>query len=146
MSKEKVRASASDISKKWNRNLKHSVPDIVAGIDGVTEAPSAKAVEKQDKMLANLTAAVQDGTWAKRLGAVSLTDWKEKTKKKVAERMAGGVDGAMAKRQAFDSYNVNTLNAVLPEINAMPDMTIEDSVARVRKLMEHMAANPFKKA
>jgi len=27
----------------------------------------------------------------------------------------------------------------------MPDMTLEDSVARVEKLMRHMSENPYKK-
>jgi len=146
MSKSKVRMNSSDISEKWGRNLKHSVPDIQKGLDAVSEAPSAKAVEKQEKMLANLTEAVNNGTWAKRLSAVSLAEWKEKTKKKVAERMAGGVDGAMGKRKAFDNYLVAELNAVLPEISDMADLTLEDSVARVRKLMEHMSTHPYKKA
>lgn len=146
MSKTKVRAAATAISEKWGRNLKHSVPDIQSGLDNVTEAPSAKAVEKQEKMLTNLTAAVNDGTWAKRLLKVDLASWKKTTKEKVAQRMSGGVDGAMGKRKEFDNYNVSTLNAILPEIAGMADMTIEDSVARVEKLMRHMADNPYKKA
>ncbi|KKK47614.1 hypothetical protein LCGC14_3153420 [marine sediment metagenome] len=146
MSKQKVRMTSTDISEKWGRNLKHSVPDIQKGLDAVTEAPSAKAIEKQEKMLANLTEAVNNGTWAARLGRVSLQEWKEKTKKKVAERMSGGVDGAMGKRKEFDNYLVAELNSVLPEIANMDDLTLEDSVARVRKLMEHMANNPYKKA
>ncbi len=146
MSKQKVRMQSSEISEKWGRNLKHSVPDIQKGLDNVTEAPSAKAIEKQDKMLANLTESVNNGTWAARLGRVSLGEWKEKTKKKVAERMSGGVDGAMGKRKEFDNYLVAELNSVLPEIANMEDLTLEDSVARVRKLMEHMANHPYKKA
>ena len=47
MSKQKVRMQSSEISEKWGRNLKHSVPDIQKGLDNVTEAPSAKAIEKQ---------------------------------------------------------------------------------------------------
>ncbi len=146
MSKTKVRLGSSEISEKWGRNLKHSVPDIQRGLDGVTEAPALKAVEKQEKMLTNLTEAVTNGTWAKRLSRVSLSEWKEKTKKKVAERMSGGVDGAMGKRKEFDNYLVAELNAVLPEIEGMADLTLEDSVARVRKLMEHMSNHPYKKA
>ena len=146
MSKQKVRMQSSEISEKWGRNLKHSVPDIQKGLDNVTEAPSAKAIEKQDKMLTNLTESVNNGTWAARLGRVSLAEWKEKTKKKVAERMSGGVDGAMGKRKEFDNYLVAELNSILPEIANMEDLTLEDSVARVRKLMEHMASHPYKKA
>lgn len=145
MSKSKVRISASESSEKWGRNLKHSVPDIQKGLDNVTEAPAVKAVEKQEKMLANLTAAVNDGTWAKRLLKVDLATWKKVTKEKVGQRMSGGVDGAMNKRKEFDTSNIATLNAILPEIAGMADMTLEDSVARVEKLMRHMSEHPYKK-
>jgi hypothetical protein len=75
---------------------------------------------------------------------VSLPDWKAKTKAKVRERLAGGVDAGMPKRKEFDKYLVENLNAVLPEIASMPDLSLEDSVSRVRRLMEHMSNNPFK--
>ena len=144
MSRVKVRMPAGDISDKWGKNQKASVPFIIKGLDNVTEDPGVKAVEKQDKMLANLTESITNGTWAKRRLKVSLSEWREKTKKKVTERMSGGVDGAMPKRKVFDQWLVNQLDAVLPEIANMPDMTLEDSVARVRRLMEHMSDNKYK--
>ena len=144
MSKEKVSLTADKISDKWGRRMKGAVTDIQAGIDGVTESPTEKAAAKQEKMLTNLTEAVNNGKWADGLRKVSLSDWKTKTKEKVGTRLAQGVDQAMPKRKAFDTYLVSQLNAVLPEISAMPDMTIDDSVNRVRALMTHMHENPYK--
>lgn len=142
---KKVRMNASDISEKWARRTKASVPDIQKGIDRVTESPAKAAVAKADKMKANLIKSLDDGTWARRLSKVSLDDWKTKTKAKVGERLSGGVDGAAGKRAEFDTWLTNQLNKVLPEIDAMPDLTIEDSINRVRKLMEHMSKNKYKK-
>jgi len=144
MSREKVRLSPDQISDKWNRHMKTAIPDIQAGIDGVTEDPGAKAVEKQEKMLANLTEAVNNGTWAKRRLGVSMNDWKSITKDKVAQRLGTGVDKALPKRKKFDSWLAARLNTVLPEINKMPDMTLEDSFQRVRRMMEHMSAEKYK--
>lgn len=144
MSKERVGLTADRISDKWGRRLKNAVPDIQAGIDTVTEAPTEKAADKQDKMRANLIKAIDEGRWAAGLRKVSLTDWKNKTKAKVGQRLAQGVDEAMPKRKAFDTYLVSTLNEVLPVINAMPDLTLDDSVNRVRALMEHMNTHPYK--
>lgn len=144
MSKEKVSLTADKISDKWGRRMKGAITDIQAGIDSVTESPTEKAAAKQEKMLTNLTEAVNNGKWADGLRKVSLSDWKTKTKEKVGTRLAQGVDQAMPKRKAFDSYLVSTLNAKLPDINAMPDMTIDDSVNRVRALMVHMHENPYK--
>lgn len=142
----KVKLTAEEISEKWNRRTKAAVPDIQRGIERVTESPAVKAIAKKDKMKANLIKSLDDGTWEKRLGAVSLEDWKSKTSSKVAERLAGGVDGAMPKRVKFDGWLVGKINEVLPKINAMPDMVLEDSVNRVRTFMEHMSKTPYKKS
>lgn len=144
MSKTKVTLTPNDISDKWNRRMKGAVSDIQKGIDGVTESPMEKAASKKDKMLQNLTASVNNGKWEAGLRKVNLADWKQMTKEKVGARLGTGVDQAMNKRRTFDQYLVNQLNAVLPEIAQMPDMTLEDSVNRVRRVMEHMHNNPFK--
>lgn len=146
MSKTKVTMTATQIADKWGQNLTNSVANIQAGIDAVTESPMEKAAANQDKMLQNLTKSVQNGTWAKRLRETPLANWKQVTKTKVATNLASGVQNAMEKRRKFDDYLVTTLNQVLPEINSMPSMTLEDSVNRVRKLMTHMANNPYKTA
>lgn len=144
MAKEKVTLTADQISDKWNRRMKGAITDIQSGIDTVTESPTEQAAAKQDKMISNLTKAVNEGRWANGLRKVTLAEWKMKTKEKVATRLSGGVDGAMSKRKNFDQWLVGTLNTVLPEIKGMPDMTLEDSVNRVRRLMEHMSTNRFK--
>lgn len=144
MSKRKVGLSAADISEKWNRNMKNAVTDIKKGIAAVTENPASAAVAQQDKMLTNLTAAVQGGKWAAGLGKVTLGDWKSKTAEKVGQRLPQGVDAAMTKRKEFDTYLKSTLDGVLSEIADMPSMTMSDSLARVQRLMEHMHNNPYK--
>lgn len=145
MSKMKVNLSAGDISTKWNTRMKQSVGDIQKGIDSITESPMEKAIASKDKMLQGVTAAINDGRWEAGLRKVSLADWKTKTKQKVSERLAGGVDGAMGKRREFDTWLVQTLNNVLPEIAAMPKMTIEDSANKARAMMMAMHENRYKK-
>ncbi len=135
----------TDISEKWGRRTKGAVSDIQAAIGRVSESPMEKAASKQDKMLTNLQASVTSGKWARGLKAVSLEEWKTKTAKKVGERLPGGIDAAMDKRRQFDTYLVGQLNTILPTIQKMQDLTMEDSLQRVRALMEHMHKNPYKK-
>lgn len=142
----KVSLDAAAISEKWARRTKSAVSDVQAGIMRVTESPAQKAVAKAAKMKQNLMKSIDDGTWAKRLGAVNLEDWKNKTSAKVGERLSGGVDAAASKRAKFDSWLTGKLNEVLPKIDSMPDMTLEDSVNRVRTLMEHMSKSPYRKS
>lgn len=145
MAKGKVTLTPDRITDKWQRRMKGSVQDIQAGLDAMQIDPGQAAVAKQDKMLQNIQRSITDGTWAKRRLAVSKQQFVEVTKRKVAQRLSSGVDEALPKRQRFDNYLVNTLNSVLPQIQNMPDMTLEDSVNRVRALMEHMSNNPYKK-
>ncbi len=141
-----VKITPDQMSEKWNRRTKNAIGDMVQGIQNVSESPAKKAVAKQDKMKANLMKSIDDGTWSKRLGSVTLDDWKTKTVQKVQERLPGGVDAAMPKRQKFDNWLHKELNTVLPKIDSMPDLTMEDSVNRVRALMEHMNKNKYKKS
>lgn len=141
-----ITKSAADIAKKWGRRSVAAVPDAIEGVKAVTESPMEKAIGKKDKMLANVTKAIQNGKWEEGLRKVSLSDWKEKTATKMGERMAGGINAAIGKRQKFDEHNINVINAILPEIEAMPDLTIDDSIARTARMMRHMADNPYKKA
>jgi len=146
MSKGKVNLSSAQITDKWMNNTKGGVNNYKIGIDNVTESPTEKAAQKADKYLAGVQESVLKGKFQAGLRAVTLQDWKTKAKDKGAGRIGAGVDGAKDKHLKFSNYLVTTLNGVLPEINNMPDMNLEDSVARVRKLMEHMANNPYKKS
>ena len=122
MAKEKVTMSSSEISEKWGRNMKNAVTDMQNGVDRVTTNPMEKAIAKKDKMKQNLIKSLDDGTWESRMRKVSLSDWKTKTKSKIAERMGSGVDNAMTKRKEFDAWLVTTVQAGMDKGNALPDM------------------------
>jgi hypothetical protein len=135
----------ANMSRKWADRLKNAQSDIIAGVNAVTENPMAKAAKRADKMKANLIKAVDDGRWAAGLNAVSLEDWRKKTTDKVAQRLAGGVDGAAAKRQAFDQWLANQINTNIAAIDAMPDMTLQDSINRMIAWTTKMSQTKYKK-
>ncbi len=144
MSKEAVRLTPDRISDKWNRHMKGAVPDIQAGLDAMTVDPGQRAVDQQEKMKAKLIESIDNGTWAKRRLEVSKADFIRITKEKVAKNLSTGVDQGMPKRKKFDNWLVSRLNGILPEISGMPDMTLSDSMERVRRQMEYMAAEKYK--
>jgi len=137
--------TAEELTEKWGRRTKAAIPDIVRGIDRVTESPMDKAADKAEKMLVNLTASVQDGTWGNRLRAVPLATWKDNTKKKVTERLGGGVDAAKGKHQKFAGWLIGRQDEISAKIKAMPDMMLEDNIARASAQMRDMASRPYKK-
>lgn len=145
MAKSKVSGTAASIAEKWARNTGNAVPDILRGVDAVTENPAEKAIAKKDKMVANFNASMQNGKYEASMSKVTLSDWKTKTKEKVQARLSSGVQAAISKRQAFDAHNINVLNAILPEIAAMPDMTLQEQAAKCLRLWQHMRDNAYRK-
>lgn len=131
--------TAQEFQEKHARRLKASVEDVRKGIDRVTENPCDKAANKADKMLANLTAAVQNGKWAAGLKRVSLEDWKRKARDVGVNRIAAGIDAASGKVVAFAEQLLPHIDRGQDKIKAMPDVTLDDNINRATEFMRHMA-------
>ncbi len=129
----------AQLAEKWGRRLKGAVPDIQAGVQRVTVSPTEQAAEKQDKMLTNLTEAVNSGKWAAGLRRVSLDDWRQATLGKGIARLAQGVDGAVPKVEAFAAEFLPHLERGQAEISRMPDLTLEDNIGRMVAMVRHNA-------
>jgi hypothetical protein len=124
---------------KQAARLKAAIPDMKAGVLNVQVAPGQQAAAKADKMLTNLTDAVQSGRWAKRVGAVSLQDWQNAMVNKGTARVAAGIDAAADKTTAFFTQLFPFQDALVAKVKQMPDMTIEDSVQRAATMIRGMA-------
>ena len=116
---------------KHNRRLKASIPDITTGVNAVTASPMIAAAAKQAKMLERLTASVNAGKWSTALRAVTLEQWKSATVTKGIPRIAGGIDGAADKVTAFATRLLPFEATLAATVNALPDVTLEDSIARM---------------
>lgn len=134
-----VKITAAEFREKHARNLKASLVDMRAGVERVTEAPGGLAAAKQDKMLANLTAKVADGTWAARLKKVTLEEWRTKMIDKGLPRVSGGIDAAATKVEDFAGQLLPAVDAAARKTAAMPDLTLEDSIARMNSFVRDMA-------
>jgi hypothetical protein len=134
-----ITITPEEYADKQARRLKASIDDIRSGIEKVDEAPTAKAAQKQDKMLQNLTHAVQSGVWASRLKAVSLDEWKNKALNKGLGRIASGIDGAKDKQVAFASQLLDYQKGLLSKVEKMPDLTLEDSINRMTEWVRGMS-------
>ena len=134
-----VKITPAEFQEKHARRLKASLTDMRKGIDRVTEAPTAKAAAKQDKMLAKLTEKITDGTWAARLKKVTLEEWREKMVNKGLPRVSGGIDAAEAKVIDFASQLLPAVEAASRKAQAMPDLTLEDSISRMTSFIRDMS-------
>ena len=134
-----AKLTPSEFQEKQARRLKASVEDVRRGIDRVTENPCDKAAAKQDKMLTNLTAAVQSGKWAAGLKRVSLEQWKAKARDIGVNRIAAGIDGAKEKVIAFAEVLLPHIDRGQEKLKGMPDVTLDDSINRMTTFIRHMA-------
>lgn len=126
-----ARLNAREIAEKQVRNSQNAATDYVSGVKKVTESPMQKAKQKQDKLVQNFNQSVSSGKWAEGLDAVSLEDWRKMTETKGGQRYASGVKEAMPKTQAFLEEFLPFVEQVQQEVNAMPDMTLEDNINRM---------------
>jgi len=135
----KIKLTAEEFADKHARRLKGSIDDIRSGVGKVTIAPTLQAAAKQDKMLQNLTAAVQSGKWAARLKAVDLPTWQDKILNKGLGRIASGIDGAHDKVVAFAAQLLPYEATLQDQVGKMPDLTLEDSVNRASSWIRGMS-------
>lgn len=134
-----AKLTAQEFQDKHARRLKAAVEDVRRGIDRVTESPTEKAAGKQDKMLTNLTAAVNSGKWAGGLRRVSLEDWKKKARDVGVNRIAAGIDAAKDKVTDFAAQLLPYIDRAQSEIAGMPDVTLDDNINRMNTFIRRMA-------
>jgi hypothetical protein len=134
-----VKVNADQLTEKWQRRLKGAIEDMRAGVQRVTVAPGASAAEKADKWQAAISEARTKDKWRRRVGAVTLEEWKKSMTEKGLSRIASGVDGAGPKMKRFAAQLIEHQNAGLAALEKMPDLTLEDSINRMAAWTRHMA-------
>ena len=134
-----AKLSAQEFAEKWQRRLQAAAPDIQRGIQRVDTSPTDQAAAKQDKMLANTTAAIQSGKWAAGLRRVTLGDWKKAAVEKGIPRISQGVSNAAPKVADFASQLLPFQDSLKSQIANMPDLTIEDNINRMTTFIRGMS-------
>ena len=134
-----VKLTPEEFADKHARRLKGAIDDMRAGIERVDEAPGKKAAAKKAKWADRMSRTETHDKWAKRVGEVPLDSWKKKMTDKGLPRVAGGIDDARDKVVNFAEALIDHQNAGLKDIEKMPDLTLEDSIARAQAWIRHMA-------
>ncbi len=135
-----INVTAAQAADKWKRRLQASTEDIRIGVTAVTEAPTELAAQAADKYLAGVQAAVATGKYQRGLRRVSLQDWKDATLGKGLQRIASGAEAAVPKVTAFMQQLIPFEERLMAEVDAMPNLTLEDSIARMGFWARGMAA------
>lgn len=135
----RVRVTPTQAADKHIRNTTAAVQYMRQGVEAVTESPTEAAAKKIDKMQANFLAAIQSGKVERGLRRVSLADWKEAMLTKGVGRVASGVEASRSKQEAFYSDLFAYEDQLLGKIDAMNDLTLEDSIQRMTEWVRGMS-------
>ena len=124
---------------KWSRNLQASTSEIRAGVEAVTDSPMEKAADAVDKYAEGVRRAVESGKFVSRLRATPLSLWKSNTLDKGIQRIAAGAQAAEGKMEAFFTQLLPFQENLSRTVDAMPDVTLEDSIQRMTAWTRGMA-------
>lgn len=139
MAKKNVQQSIE----KWKKNTAAAGEAMKAGIQAVTESPTAKAADAADKYARNVQESVDSGRYQAACRAVSTGEWKEAASGKGVVNMQNGVRNLSARAMRNQADQLAYAQQVADQIASMPRETREDMRARMLRAMELM--EEFKK-
>lgn len=129
--------SAQQIATNWRNGMANATDKMKAGVNAVTEAPTAKAARNADRMVQGIQRAVADGKWQAGLNRVTLQDWKDDMLNKGIGRVAGGAAAATSKVQDFWQEFGPHLEAGVRQLESMPRGDLETNIQRAAAMMRH---------
>lgn len=136
-----VRATSAGATAKWVSNLSSATERMKTGSERVTTAPGQLAAAAADKWIARVTAAKQK--FATNVAKVTLQEWQNAYQNIGIPRVAQGAQQKQAKVEAFMSEFLPYLQTGVAQIDKMPSVTLEDSIARATAMIRYNAK--FKK-
>lgn len=136
-----VRSNPQAATAKWVQNLSAASDRMTAGANAVTKAPGQAAAAAADKWLQRVTQAKQK--FATNVAAVSLESWKQSYIQIGVPRVAQGAQAKQNKMLDFQTQFLPFLQRGVATIDAMPNVTLEDGIARASAMIRYNAK--FKK-
>lgn len=130
--------SPAQIAEKWSQRLSASTQQIQDGVNAVTVAPGQTAAARADLWLARVTASKDK--WRTNVGRVSLEDWKRAMLDVGLSRVSQGAQANQPKVEQFMAKFMPYLKSGVDRVQAMPKVTLQDSINRAVQMIQHNAA------
>jgi len=122
-------------SQKLGNGIRNGSTAYTNGVNAVQTAPSQLAIAKKSKWVQAMTDPKTHDRWEAGLGRISLTDWKSAASGVGAQRFAQSADKAQTNYQEFATDFFPFLASVQSQVNAMPDVTLDE---RINKAVQNM--------
>ena len=135
-----ARMTPAEIAEKQIRRAQAASGDYTAGVERTTKNPMQEAKKKKAKLKANFLKAVDDGKWEAGLDSVTEADWKRLTVEKGGARYGEGISKAAGKIAEFHQEFQPFIQAAADRVNAMPDTTLDERIAKSAAMQRAAAA------
>lgn len=122
---------AATVAQRWVSGASAGAQRYVDGVQQTQKDPTAAAAAQAQKALANYTQAVSSGLWARRLAEVGMSGWKQAVAAKGGANFTTGVTAAQNKYQQKIGPVLAQEATLQAQIDAMPNSSFADSVARM---------------
>lgn len=123
------------IADKWVSNLSAATPSITAGVNGVTQAPGAKAAAAADFWLQRVQAS--KAKYATNVGKVTLQQWKDAMINIGVPRIASG---ASANKQKMVDFMTKFLPFIASGVASLPPKgDLQMNIQRAVAMMQYTA-------
>ncbi len=136
----KVRVSASDGADAWQQGFGASGAKYQRGIENVDVAPNKKAAEALPRWLASLQSKKTQDKYVRKNLAVTLEEWQHNTITFGVPNLSRGAAKGTSKYASFAEKFYPYLTQGLNKIASMPNITLEDRIARSTAMMRHNAS------
>lgn len=133
--------SVAEATAKWQQNASAAVNAYKTGIQGVQQAPGAKAAAQADVWATNVAAA--KSKFQRNVGAVSLASWQEDATNKGATNYPVGIAAGAAKQAAFMADFLPKVQQIAA--NLPPRGTLEQNIARMTAQVRQTAQYTYNK-
>lgn len=122
--------SAQTVAEKWAQRAGAAGQAYVDGVMSTTIDPTQRAAAAAQKALTGYQSAITSGRWQRRLAEVGQAGWRAGVQAKGAANYGVGIAAAKAKYQAGYADFANAMSGTLSQIESMPKVTLQDSLAR----------------
>lgn len=132
-----IRVDPTTAAADWAAGMNNATDKITRGIQRVQTAPGAAAAAKADKWLNNVTAS--KAKFANNVGKVTLAAWQQAAAAGVS-RVGQGATLKQPKFAAAITPVFAFMANVLATVDAMPDTTLDQRIAKSAAMQRGMAA------
>lgn len=127
--------TAQQAAANWAKGMGNAGEKIKAGVQAVTESPTAKAAARADAYLQGVQRAVTERRFQDALLRVSTQDWKDAMLNKGVNRIGSG---AIAAQGDFANFMQEFLPFIQQGVNSLPPRGgIDQNIERATQMMRY---------